>query len=357
MKWLATGYTKRATNQPVNFQAEPANIIQGVVDEIRALGHDVDQRATRVGEDLSGYDALFVTVLGPVAWNSSFAPGALWAIGATHGKPALVYFDDWNIRMAFSHHRTFAKMGYKQLLKHIGGKWMYNPMNDEEACAGPAGQVVIDAAAEFATTGTLWQRVMPLIPFHPWGTHSWIWDRVGFHVPHWAEVNPSAIWQPDFEFPINHTERYRRYSNIALTAQDHWVEKLNLTWPVDYYGARKLGAPRLKGERQVLETQSRYWATLQQPYYHAGSGWYRPRHQWAAAAGSVAVHGREDAVAMGPEFSEVDERRLNVLEQMTDVELECVVESQRRALLRGLIGPEAFRMQVEAAINAAVGVA
>jgi hypothetical protein len=117
---------------------------------------------------------------------------------------------------------------------------------------------------------------------------------------------------------------------------DTWLEKKNLTWPVEIVGSRKLirklGGQRFDTEQDVLEFYNQHWGILSPPYPHAGSGWWRSRFLYAAHVGSILVTDKGEGDPLGDAYK----LKIADVEKMSDADLINAVEAQRAAFKRAI---------------------
>lgn len=291
MKILFTGVTSlqvAKTNKSRTIQK--IDVPESVVNTLTMLGHEVHWRPTKVGEDLSGYDLIWTNYAGIMSFQAPYALGALWSIHEAWRlhRPHVLFFDDWQVRVTLSHARSFANLANKQLNKTIQGNHIYHDWEaglQYEAEFISVARRVGNMAYEDTAPGSV-----ALCPMYAWGRHDFVRRKLlaGVHEMAFAFIDPTpTIFLAKDLIRNNKSDAH---ALAALMPHDKWVnEKLRPTWPVNYYGSRKLKAPRLKTERDVQQAYANHWGILSPPYPQAGSGWWRSRFLYGAHVGSVVI--------------------------------------------------------------------
>lgn len=366
MKVLMSGFTALQINtdkRTIQKIDVPASIAQA----LRELGHDVDWRKVTPGEDLSSYDVMWINLAPLNSLNGrQGAMGALYALSS--GIPCVGFFDDWQFNTVFNGARALIRkpaMLYKHLLvgtEHRGEEGAtyfsradveaalqrvkaVNPdaakkcyieryyMMDTDESVQPYEKQLVEAARDLLEER--WKAGMvPVCPMYAFGDRSIVRKRMPDALGPIEALDPTSTIVPTLSpvSPLNPALKKRAWVLGALMPHDTWLEKKNLTWPVEIVGSRKLirklGGQRFDTEKDVLEFYNQHWGILSPPYPHAGSGWWRSRFLYAAHVGSILVTDKGEGDPLG------DAYKLTIadVEKMSDLELIAAVEAQRAAL-------------------------
>lgn len=366
MKVLMSGFTALQINtdkRTIQKIDVPASIAQA----LRELGHDVDWRKVTPGEDLSSYDVIWINLAPLNSLNGrQGAMGALYALSS--GIPCVGFFDDWQFNTVFNGARALIRkptMLYKHLLvgtEHRGDEGAtyfsradveaalervkaVNPdaakkcyieryyMMDTDENVQPYEKQLVEAARDLLEER--WKAGMvPVCPMYAFGDRSIVRKRMPDALGPIEALDPTSTVVPTLSpvVPLNPTVKKRSWVLGALMPHDTWLEKKNLTWPVEIVGSRKLirklGGQRFDTEKDVLEFYNQHWGILSPPYPHAGSGWWRSRFLYAAHVGSILVTDKGEGDPLGAAY------KLTIadVEKMSDLELIAAVEAQRAAL-------------------------
>jgi hypothetical protein len=350
MRLLMTGFTKQACNDTKRKRVERIEPNTEMAGLLRNYGWDVTQRPVVPGEDLSDFDAVWVSIGSPPgSTGAKHAPGGLWTLNyaSERGIPTVIYVEDWDGNKLRNGFRYFAKTGVRQLAKMMGCEPLY--LNTDAAIRH--GDEIIAMAHQVIDAGSpLWQRaVLATWQFQGLGDSDLL--RRSFVGVPFMGIDPSPLIMPIAKGVVPNGIRERQWILAALTSHSNeWADGQRLNWPVERYGWAKTRQPVLKTEREVAETYARNWGVLCPEYYHAGSGWYRPRMVVAAAVGAVVLCGPTDAAMYGEAY-QVNARQV---ERLSDAELRDLAAAQRETLWPRLAGDERETLHhVEMLIQAA----
>ena len=391
MKILMTGATTLQIKPPEKRRANQTKIdVPGaVVDVLREAGHEVDWRAVRPGEDLSGYDLMWINLAGVLSMNSRpGAMGMLWAVAQTD-VPAVLFLDDWKTRLTYQQAKSFSERGVDMYFdrhlitnskkytpdgqathytkapadeelarlhaldpeahKHVKLDAFYyqrNDMTDEEWYA------VRDACVEGAR---LMREGRPNsaigIPAYKWGDREIVRPTLpeGIRNSQLFPVDPSFI---AVQIALEVFQEVRESGDdisqsdawglAALGDHTEWLAKTlpELQWPVNMVGHST--NRKLKSEHDVVRFYAENKGILSPSYYHAGSGWWRSRFIYAAMIGIPIFAADGEADALGPAY----QRDAYDIESVSDAERMELASSQRAALLPRLSSREEFAHQV-----------
>lgn len=349
MRILFTGYTtlqiapeRRGIIQKLDVPAE-------VVNCLREMGHEVDWRLVRLGEELRGkYDLLWLNVASPASINSSRgALGALWTVNS--GLPMIGFLDDWQYRQNLNAHKLIVKNPEARLFAKMGDKPLHG--SEDFEVIKRYQDVMVQACA--AMLGPVWDRgAVPVAPLYSWGDESIVQEKVtrDTHLSHVYGIDPSFITKPHLEEAWYRLcrggwpPRERRWQLGAISKQDAWIEKarLDAKWAVSQFGHSKAGL-RLPTETDVICQYARAWGVLSPAYPQNGSGWFRSRFIYAAFIGSVLSTEKKEADQLGPSY-----RYPRVwVENMSDLQLASLAQDQRDALWPRLGNRELFKQRLD----------
>lgn len=366
MKVLMTGFTALQINTEKRT-IQKIDVPASIAKALRDLGHDVDWRKVTPGEDLSSYDVAWINLAPLNSLNGrQGAMGALYALSS--GVPCVGFFDDWQFNTVFNGARALIRkpeMLYKHLLvgtEHRGDEGATyfsradveaalervratNPdaakkcyieryyMMDTDENVQPYEKQLVEAARDLLEER--WNAGMvPVCPMYAFGDRSIVRKRMPDALGPIEALDPTSTIVPTLSpvTALNPALKKRAWVLGALMPHDTWLEKKNLTWPVEIVGSRKLirklGGQRFDTEQDVLEFYNQHWGILSPPYPHAGSGWWRSRFLYAAHVGSILVTDKGEGDPLG------DAYKLTIadVEKMSDQDLINAVEAQRNAL-------------------------
>lgn len=347
MRVLITGCTflqVRASRRPISKIDVPESIYHTLTE----LGHEVDWRQVRVGEDLSDYDVAWVCLAPINSLNArKGALGALWTLSERRALPAVGFFDDWQCPNVFNSFRslfTHPERLYKQL---YGERFYVGEPTDEGV--RPYEDELIRTAGEML--GPAWERIVAVGPMYRWGDRAKIMRRMPKEMGEMLAIDPSStVYESMSEVSVPDTSDKRlRWLLAALMPHGDWLAKQQLTWDVDVIGSRKLKAPRLKTEQDVMGEYARHWGAMSPPYWSAGGGWWRSRFLYAARFKTVLVCDKGEATPLGDAYS-LD---IRAVERMEPNELELHAAAQATALRRFATTKDDWQKDILTALDAA----
>jgi hypothetical protein len=355
MRVLMTGMTSIQIKPPEQRRTPIKKIDVPLLirDTLVAQGHEVDWRKVAVGESLEQYDMLFLCWGGMLSLNST--PGALGAVwAAAQPNPQVIFWDDWQFKMGFSHMRSIVKHP-DWLFKKMGDGYLYSadPEEDVRRCQ----DVIVATCAELAagtgklpgdwTTGTRPDR-LGLCPMYEWGDRTEVVAELPCGPGRVTFIDPSHATLRDacrVVTELGPVPRAERWALPSLSPQAEWVERVGpLRWDVAYFGSRKMGAPRLATEDDVVREIAGSRGILSPKYHHAGSGWWRSRFIYAAVTGAVLAGDPVEAGTgkLGPAYGVTPAE----VEDMSPHERSDLREAQRAALYPRLWSREKFETAV-----------
>ena len=299
---------------------------------LRAMGHEVTQRAVACGEDLGDYDKVIVFLSSPKqAGSIKFYNGA-WAL---YARPdAIIAYDDWQVRDIWRH------LVRTNDVDRLLDPYLLHITKTKEEDLAPYLDELLEGVRSVAHGG---RRVL-LSTFSTdhlddtYGPHLLLpaYDKTKL-----VRYNPNPFHCHRQAAPAKKARQF----NFASLVQGHtraWLKRqgfignvdsetgLIRTWPIDLYGSRKNSQKRLT-EDQMVNVYGKDWACLMPGYDHAGSGWWRARPTQVADAGSILIGDeREMKVLYGD--SPLATLKADDLVEASDAELVTIATEQREAL-------------------------
>lgn len=314
MKILITGCTAMQVDSP-RKQNHLISNLESVKRCLESLGHSVEWRDVGLGEDLSQYDHVIVSLAPFASWGTRYMGGCLWAI-MNHPRVTFTA-DDWQVRGIHSSAQALWKRE-DYFEKTIWSHWG-KPDFLERYDLTCAHRHILRQAIRYLAYPQ-WQHDM-LVP-------CWDGGRLAdLRLPAKRLVNydPSPFMT---QYLYSDRPKQRRWIFASLTAKDGWLEKQSFKWPVEMYGNVRKGHPKVP-EEELARIYAESWGVLSPAHNVSSAGWFRVRFHMAAAAGCVMFCGEDEARVLGPAY------RVNVrtVEAMDDSELRCLAEQQRDALI------------------------
>lgn len=325
-----TGMTALQTDSVKRRYVQKIDVPALVVSVLREQGHEVTWGRAQPGQVLP-YDLVWVNVAPCLSLNAPYAPEGLWAIGEAldRGRGLVLFFDDWQVRQTRSHARSFPRLQARrnQLRKQIQGGSVYKNV-DLDACERELA-TILKGAATLAEGDA---RASVAVPLYAFGSLEMVSRTV---LKQYARAGLTGI-DPSSGIQLIH-ERYipetpaRQHTLAALMPHKLWVEeRLRPTWPVSYFGSRKLKAERLATEADVQAACAQGWGILSPPYPQSGSGWFRSRYLYAAHLGRILVADAVDA-GLVSEAHRYVAQQLHRVEALTDAQLRHIAAEQAEA--------------------------
>lgn len=361
---LFTGCTSIQLTDVRRGSISKIDVPASIVEALRDRGHTVDWRRVHPGEDLSAYDVAWVNIAPIGSFNGRIgALGTLWVLSAP--LPVVTFFDDWQLGTNFSSMEAELKKPefvtkymvqgdnrgrqvthYSLDAAHAVIQDILNEFPDAKPKLTRYYPEVTDevalkhrdrlhtAAAQFS--GDRWARGMvAACPMYTWGDTSIIQRLLPAEVSPLVAIDASPtitplLLQSDERIPMENKDA--SWALGSLMPHDKWLEKRNLTWPVDIFGSntmiRKLGGTRLKTELDVLNVYNRYAGILSPPYKHAGSGWWRSRFIYSARTRSVLACENGEGAPLGEPYCFTS----NEIEELSTAERAYLADAQADAL-------------------------
>lgn len=340
---LITGLTIQHVGRDPRYKYD--HLTKMYANALRTVGYDVEHRFLTPGEDLTGFDAI-MTGLGPVnGLPCRYTYTTLDAIArARRSGAALIFFnDDWQVQLVLSAVKTMVREPKRLVRPMLAGA----RVDFDWAC---------DNLDHIMTAVTaIAERPWPttIIPQYSGGDSSKFTFRGENKLPtrKLVGVDPTSYgtdYRPTWP---DDSGRWGAWVMGTLSNQQKWIDSLKLTWPVGYYGGKASKSDKgALPEAELVQMYANSWGTLSAPYWHAGSGWWRLRHDHARQAGSIMVCGPDELGFMGECF-QVPARQV---EQMTVTQLRELANAQAETYRKQTWSAEQFETTLDETIQAEI---
>lgn len=290
---------------------------QALVDTLRSLGHEVDQRGVYPGEQkLHLYDRVICYLAPFNALTAQWTFGVLWLLRAR--PDAMLALDDWQTRQIITGARSLNR-DHRRLYREV-----LNRKGRDNLTPGIRGAIEA-ALAELAET-ELWPRRL-IAPVFPWGDVF----KLGLAAASYHGFDPTHYWRGHYDEavkPWRTGDRAREWVSASLLSKQDWLDRLKPSWEVFRLGNKKQGQPRLR-EDAVVAAYCQRWGVLSAPHSHAGSGWWRARYVFAADAGAVLYGDPRETRAFGDDYGRLT---LAEIEQLKPTQLYSLAQAQAEQL-------------------------
>jgi hypothetical protein len=238
-----------------------------VKNALQEHGWTVDHRAVRPGEDLDDYELIIVDANDPRGPKTQNHLGAMWATVQdwNGGPPVVINWDHWDI---------------KRIWRGMIGEDYFNPSGPRDHASVPQEYLeTFDYQTDLWAEGD-WHPCM--VCAFPWADAAKIAVKTNLEF--------DLLFDPSHDQPLKKelamVKRRRVWVCGALTNHSDWVDSLELSWPVEYFGAAS--TTRLTRD-DLLARYGDSWGVLSPKYYHTGSGYWRARIVHSAHMGCVLL--------------------------------------------------------------------
>jgi hypothetical protein len=280
-----------------------------LVEALKSMGYQVEWRAVKPGEDLSGYERCFVGIMNPYQISAAGGPylhGAFWTLAQR--PDAVIVVDD---------HATFL------VTRSFQQKWIHSPDFVFRFHDWP--QEVRDQI--MAATHDLGQ---------PWRWETLIAiqgnERCDHSLLGLPLAKPAIAWDPTAfcpHYPVIEAPRERRWVSASLNR----TPLPETSWPITVYGnASGMTNTAKLAEAEVVLEYCRAWGALALAHDHPGSGWWRPRYYFCADAGCVIAGPPAEAACLGLAYQEATD--LTRVEGMSNGQLLQLAQAQASDLAK-----------------------
>jgi hypothetical protein len=277
---LQTGLSNQHVGGKTRFKYDP--VAKLYRDMLAHAGYEVEQRRIDVvnNDDIGQYDALFFGVSPMNALSARWAYGGLYALKEAHrlGVPVVFFIDDWQSHLIKSAARTMLrdpKRMIKPMMEGARADYAWGVENIDSLI--PAIQYIAEER---------WPTLV--MPTYRDGDVSIFNKKIPAH-KRMVGIDPTAFYTPyDTVIPADE-DRERSWVFGILSDQRKWMSKVDEVreWPLAHKGGRASKADEGMPEPELVQMYADSWGVLSCPYWHAGSGWFRIRHEHAMGARSI----------------------------------------------------------------------
>ena len=348
MKILVTGMNKNQVTE--NFylrqQLKVVPSHYSLLRCLRDMGHEVEQRIVKGGEDLSEYDRVICFLASPTQRLQLTFYNGLWSIFNIDKSKLILAFDDWKCPWIFKDiQKTNTKEG---LLKDfLIGQNVTDPQISKEFLE-PYVDQLLEAVHFLDTkkapvllsvfaTGDMSKlleypedKLMNYNP-NPYHRNRKAGDRGDVELSdlNFLEAQIQPTYEEDFVSPENKEMKFN-FASLAHGKTQSWLKKQNVPCDIEYFGSRKDKQRRL-GEGDMCKVYGEQWGCLMPGYEHSGSGWWRARPLQVADAGSILIGDYEELMVLyGNE--EAASVKASDLEGMNVQQLKDLAELQKNSI-------------------------
>ena len=313
------------------------------------MGHDVEQRLVKVGEDLSMYDRVICFLASPrQALQLTFYNG-LWTIYNTPKDKLILAFDDWQTDGIFkgilscTDHESLLKeftINQSQTDKGISRE-ILEPYADRllEAVnyiASKQAPILLSVFAGGDMTKLIEYDKDKLFGYNPNPYHRnrVPGDRGDLPLSKLDFMEAQLVPTVAEDTITSHfKDTCFNFASLVQGRTAKWLKKQNIQkWKIEYFGSRKEKQRRLSEEDMCL-VYGEQWGCLMPGYDHAGSGWWRARPLQVTDAGSILIGEREEMDVLF-DCKKAAEVKAGDLENLTLEELEEIATLQKNSIYR-----------------------
>ena len=352
MKILITGMNKNQCTE--NFYLrQQLSVVPSHYSLMRCLkdmGHEVEQRLVKIGEDLSSYDEVIVFLASPrQALQLAFYNG-LWAI---HSSPNCVLaFDDWQTDDIYKGIATCTDelsllkeftINQTKMVDHDCSLELLQPHTDALLGAvktiGEKKNRLLLSVFSGGDVSKLLEYPSDLVFSYnpnPYHRNRIPGDRGDIAFSEMAileqQTNPYLSAELDTVRPAKKEYKFN-FASLVQGKTAKWLKKQKISkWEIEFFGSRKDHQRRLS-EGDMCKVYGEQWGCLMPGYFHAGSGWWRARPLQVADAGSILI-GEPSEMIIYYKDEQLAKLTANQVEAMTLQQLIEVAMAQRDAIYK-----------------------
>jgi hypothetical protein len=315
MKILITGQTTLDCVEG-HYLNQQLRVIPGVValvSGLRELGHEVEQRIVKWGDDLDQYDRI-ITFLGPTdTFCAGYTDGALWTLTR---EDTLCAISDWQTDRVFLDPLKKEAKWKEVFAGQLNGatdREKIDELHDQWLC----GRRILLTAFEGGDLDLVFSKASKKMAAT---------ERIceGYSLFGYDPNPLLPLRRPKTTFDA----KIRQWIVAGLSEANRksW-KKLKPTLPVVEVGKRGQGGIRMP-EDEIVDYFAKSWYHWLPGYSHAGSGWWRARFQQLSDGLVISVCADpKEAEIFGPSWVIADPLSL---EEMSDKELHELAVQQRK---------------------------
>lgn len=336
---LFTGSTSKQTDDNAWQRARVKRIDDSsiICNSLRKQGYNVERKKIQWGEDLSKYD---MAIVGVGCFGSNNYSGDIFnSLYALYKIPnALVFYEDWKIDSNMKSFSNMLKPG--ELEKSIAKKWsngsyFYGGVDNPNFDINIAKEVIENLHNGFYDA---------LIPAFDWGNKDIVRKIIKSKNIYNLDLSPYVLENWNIDLRPEPQEKRKAYMLASLVDHRGWVKKMQLSWPVVYYGAKSIkDSIKLETETDVYNECGKYRVILCPEYPHSGSGWFRIRYVYSALQKSIILTSYNDLRALGISYKHI--------ESLSDSELDEYALEQRKAIFKYAWNKEKFDNKIKQIVD------
>lgn len=328
------------------------------------MGFEVEQRVVELGEDISGYDEVFVYLTNPRSLTASHFYNGLWAV--SQRPNCIIAYDDWNMGtfQNILNCRDEAVMTCKFILDMnsttVDAIKPY--INELKTALNLIGEMQLRTLISAFSVDHITKNPEEYGPILMFGEAKYPLNRIFYFNPNPYHRNRKpgdygheGVEDPHYKPPVKQfldweedevITKERRFNCASLihARTQKWLKTQGVTlkslrdenviikgWPVDLYGSKKNNQKRVT-EDEMCKIFTRDWGCLMSNYEFSGSGLWRARPLQVADVGSIIIGDkRELDVCYGQDFI-YNTLNAKDLADCSDEELRNIAKAQRDAL-------------------------
>lgn len=303
----------------------------GLVEALKDMGHDVDQRFVTPGEDLSGYDKVFTVYFDATGGMQPGGYGVYWLLA--NRPDAIVVIDDWQtperLMKGFKKSATRTREQFEEVLFR---EFMLNDQHKEATDAITADPSLKEDIVRGYAKNVFDSHRILYCAFDKFEV-----SKI-FDYPHesYSFCPESYVPSPDDrlrEMGLARQDIFRERKWIiagigGLPTKKACKFKDNFTWDVEVFGRATIDVDaKLAKEPEVIQAYSGARAVFYPDQGNFGSNWWRNRPRQCADMGAVLfMMSEEEASLFGPSYMGLT---LEGLEAMSDEELDDLAARQK----------------------------
>jgi len=345
MKILITGFNNEQTRYDGYLQKRIGVILchYALIRCLKDMGHDVEQKHTPIGSDLSEYDKVIVYVHNPQGFSQRLFDG-LWAI--SQRPDAIIAFDDWQVKDIYK-----GILGYGDTLRNSPEKAFRSHITDQYATFKDQALVQSYTQAYLDAIDTLREKKNPVLLCAFKGGDL---NKLGLDWPEELlfSFNPNPYhlnrsWENNYGMESTGLDAFISdtqaptpelkkkgwiFSSLVQGKTRKWLKTLDLNWDVNIYGAARgeFKTERLT-EDKMVQVYQEYWGNLMPRYDNAGSGWWRTRVLQCASARSITICDPLEGAVYGEEFlstpEEIEAMDVSQLWAKANAQYTCLMDN------------------------------
>ena len=294
MKILVTGMNNLQCVENYYLRQE-LNVVPtqyALLAALRDMGHIVEQRYVTIGEDLKEYDKVICFIHNPAGF-AGFVYNGLWAI---HVRPdCILSIDDWQADSIFAGVTTLTP---DTLFRPYIKEHHTNIPDNIEAYSSQllnGIDIVKNMQNKMLIAGFLGGDISLMLPQYP-KELLMTYHLNPYHLNRKPENNftgyDDEFYMDDSVISSDKKKMEWTFVSLMQSKTRKYLKSLDMSgkWEINYFGAARgeFKSTRLK-EPEMCGAYQKNWGCLVPKYYHAGSGFWRPRVFQVADANSILM--------------------------------------------------------------------